>query len=142
MIPVLPAAVLARTVAPAAITALAFGFRILEDGMRARTEAIAFSAEVDVFCARLDQFLQMLIACEMRHLEARNLLEGLCGHAEDLIDRIENKRDYSARDEDKAKLFHLLNHMKKVHDVFQDSVATVIAGFICNTNAGFGATVG
>jgi hypothetical protein len=125
VIPVLPAAALARTVAPAAITALAFGFKILEDGMRVRTEAIAFSAEVDVFCARLDQFLQMLIACEMRHLEARNLLEGLCVHAEDLIDRIEDKRDDRAQVEDKAKLFHLLNHMKKVHDVFQDSAATI-----------------
>lgn len=125
MIPALPAAALARTVAPAAITALSFGFRILEDGMRARTEAIAFSAEVDVFCARLDQFMQILINCEMRHLEAQNLLEGLCGHAEYLIDRIESKRDDRTLEKDKAKLFHLLKTMKIVHDVFQKSASTI-----------------
>lgn len=120
--PVPPAALLIKAIAPSAAgTALTFGFNALGKGMRARTEAAAFSAEVDVFCARMDQFLHLLKAHEMRHVEARAILEVLCRHAEALMDRMEDTKNEPKRKENQEKLSNLLNHMKTIHEVFQDS---------------------
>ena len=118
----LPVAVLGRAIAPAALGgALTIGFKHLEAGMRARTEALAFFAEVDIFCARADSMLFLAKRHETRHLEAGSILELLCGHAEALMDRMECTNDEEAQAENRAKLTCLMNSMKEIHSVFRES---------------------
>jgi hypothetical protein len=87
--------------------------RPIEKGQRARTEADAFSAEVDVICAKADQFLVHVMARVKHHTEIAYVLDELCKQANSLMDEFNEMDNGLSIDDNQMKILrHLVENIK------------------------------